>query len=175
MTFGRLDRLPAKHVVELPHQIMIRNNLHVLACVTVETKMYLLHMYERRSSQLYTPLLQLRKERLKKIQACSGFELLTSVTSVQRSTNWANKPTWKQVVELVCYKPMKVMNIWKSSMRTAGWRIIWKFTSALNFISVSVLGPPRWLVRIAMFWLSSLVWLRNCGEHAQNTWRESWR
>ena len=85
MTFGRLDRLPAKGVVELPYQIMISNNLHVLACVTDETKMYLL--YKRRSSQLYTPLLQQRKESLKKIQACTGFEALTSVISVQRSTN----------------------------------------------------------------------------------------
>ena len=108
MTFGRLDRLPAKHVVELLHQIMIRNNLHVLACVTVETKMYLLHMYERRSSQLYTPLLQLRKERLKKIQACSGFELLTSVTSVQRSTNWANKPTGSRSLNWFVINPWKL-------------------------------------------------------------------
>ena len=34
--------------------------------------------------QLYTQLLQLRKERLKKIQACTGFELLTSAIPVQR-------------------------------------------------------------------------------------------
>ena len=29
----------------------------------------------------------------KKIQACMGFEPMTSVISVQHSTNWANKPT----------------------------------------------------------------------------------
>ena len=39
------------------------------------------------SSQLYTQLLQLRKESLKKIQACTGFEPLISVIPVQRSTN----------------------------------------------------------------------------------------
>ena len=39
------------------------------------------------SSQLYTQLLQLRKESLKKIQACTGFEPLTSAIPVQRSTN----------------------------------------------------------------------------------------
>ena len=35
-------------------------------------------LYEGRLSQLYTQLLQLRKESLKKIQACMGFEPLTS-------------------------------------------------------------------------------------------------
>ena len=29
----------------------------------------------------------------KKFQACMGFEPMTSVIPVQRSTNWANKPT----------------------------------------------------------------------------------
>ena len=42
--------------------------------------------YEGRSSQLYTQLLQLRKERPKKIQACTGFEPLTSAIPVQRFT-----------------------------------------------------------------------------------------
>ena len=28
----------------------------------------------------------------KKIQACMGFELMTSAIPVQRSTNWASKP-----------------------------------------------------------------------------------
>ena len=35
-------------------------------------------LFEGRSSQLYTQLMQLRKESLKKIQACTGFETLTS-------------------------------------------------------------------------------------------------
>ena len=43
-------------------------------------------LYERRSSQLYTQLLQLRKESLKKIQACTGFEPLTSAIPVQRTS-----------------------------------------------------------------------------------------
>ena len=29
----------------------------------------------------------------KKIQACTGFETMTFVIPVQRSTHWANKPT----------------------------------------------------------------------------------
>ena len=43
-------------------------------------------LYERRSSQLYTQLLQLRIESLKKIQACTGFEPLTSAIPVQRTS-----------------------------------------------------------------------------------------
>ena len=39
------------------------------------------------SSQLYTQLLHLRKESLKKIEACAGFEPLISTIPVQRSTN----------------------------------------------------------------------------------------
>ena len=37
--------------------------------------------------QLYTHLLQLRKESLKNIQACTGFEPLTYARPVQGSTN----------------------------------------------------------------------------------------
>ena len=44
-------------------------------------------LYKSRSSQLEMQLLQLRKESLKKIQACTGFEPLTSAIPVQRSTN----------------------------------------------------------------------------------------
>ena len=44
-------------------------------------------LFEGRSSQLHTQLLQLRKESLKKIQACTGFEPLTSAIPVQRSTS----------------------------------------------------------------------------------------
>ena len=39
-------------------------------------------LFEGRSSQLYTQLMQLRKESLKKIQACTGFEPLTSAIPV---------------------------------------------------------------------------------------------
>ena len=33
------------------------------------------------------------KIRLQKTQACTGFEPMTSAVPVQRSTNWADKPT----------------------------------------------------------------------------------
>ena len=45
------------------------------------------------SSQLYSQLKQLRKLSLKKIQAWTGFEPMTSAIPVQSSTNWAIKPT----------------------------------------------------------------------------------
>ena len=45
------------------------------------------HWNEGWSSQLYTQLLQLGKESLKKIPICTGFEPLTSAILVQRSTN----------------------------------------------------------------------------------------
>ena len=44
-------------------------------------------LFEGRSSQLYTQLMQLRKESLKKILACTGFEPLTSAIPVLRSTS----------------------------------------------------------------------------------------
>ena len=55
--------------------------------LTVESVVEIEELVEGRSSQLYTPLVQLRKESLKRIQACTGFEPLTSAIPVQRSTN----------------------------------------------------------------------------------------
>ena len=50
-------------------------------------------LFEGRSSQLYTQLMQLRKESLKKtfqdFQASTGFKPLTPARPVQRSTNQA--------------------------------------------------------------------------------------
>ena len=70
-----------------------------------------------------------------KIQACTGFEPLTSAIPVQRSTNWANKPTGSRSLNWFVINPWKdddeVMNIWKSYMRTVGWRIIWKKISTV--------------------------------------------
>ena len=40
----------------------------------------------------------------KKIQACTGFEPMTSAIPVQRSTNWAN---WELVMMVVLNKPVK--------------------------------------------------------------------
>ena len=62
-----------------------------------------IHIFELRkkewtsewSSQLNTQLKQLWKESLKKIQAWTGFEPMTSVIPVQCSTNWAIKQLLK--------------------------------------------------------------------------------
>ena len=53
------------------------------------------------SSQLYTQLLQLRRES----QACTGFETLTSALPVQRSTNCANKPTGRRSLNWFVINP----------------------------------------------------------------------
>ena len=42
-----------------------------------------------------------KKMSLKKIQACTRFEPLTSAILVQRSTTLNQKANWEQVVELV--------------------------------------------------------------------------
>ena len=47
---------------------------------------------EKRSSQLLRNLSSCEKESLKKIQAWTGFEPMTSAMPVQCSTNWAIKP-----------------------------------------------------------------------------------
>ena len=44
-------------------------------------------LFEGRLSQLYMQLMQLQKESLKKIQACTGFKPLTSSIPLQPSTN----------------------------------------------------------------------------------------
>ena len=44
-------------------------------------------LFEGRLSQLYMQLMQLQKESLKKIQACTGFKPLTSAIPMQPSTD----------------------------------------------------------------------------------------
>ena len=68
-------------------------------------------------------ILQLRKDSLKKIQACMGFEPLTSALMLQPSTNWATKPTGSRSLNRFAINPWKdddeVMNVWQSYMGTA--------------------------------------------------------
>ena len=61
------------------------------------------HLNEGWSSQLYTQLLQLGKQSLKKIPACTGFEPLTSTIPVQRSTN-KTAPVSQRSRERIPYK-----------------------------------------------------------------------
>ena len=89
------------------------------------------------------------KGKPKKIQACTGFEPLTSVILVQCSTNWANNPTGCRS-ELVCYtcKPLDgwqwnnenikiIFSIHKHQLNTR-WAFVWKhdtFTHGNNMLS----------------------------------------
>ena len=98
-------------------------------------------LFEGRSSQFYTQLMQLRKQSLNKIQTCTGFEPLTSAIPVQRSTSQANKPTGSRKLNWFVINPWKdndeIINILqctvKSYMWAAEWRIIWRKVIAVVF------------------------------------------
>ena len=86
----------------------------------------------RRSSQLRTLLkLVVVSRTWKKFQARTGFEPMTSAIPVQRSTNWANKPTgsWS-------------MNWVQINIRVNEDLDIWKFTY-LHCSGKMKLGDPR--------------------------------
>ena len=96
-----------------------------------ESEYMKIHIFELRkkqwinewSSQLYGQLKQLRKESLKKIQAWTGFEPMTSAIPVQCSTNWAIKPTGHCVNALYTR--------WGEEMKVTIWKFIYLFfTSA---------------------------------------------
>ena len=87
-----------------------------------------------------SPLLQLRKESLKKFRLV-GFEPLTSAIPVSRSTNIGitsqlGAGRWKDKDE--------VMNIWKSYMRTAGWRIKWKRITGRQVYVIAKVSNYSW-------------------------------
>ena len=71
--------------------------------------------YLKEDHRSYTQLMQLRKESLKIIHACTGFEPLTSAIPMQRSTNEANKPTGSRSLNCFVINPSKdddeIMNI----------------------------------------------------------------
>ena len=70
------------------------------------------------------------KRKPEKIQAGGIRTLDLCDTGVALYQYWANKPTWSRSLNWFVINPWKdddeVMNIWKSYMRTAGWRIKWK-------------------------------------------------
>ena len=110
------------------------------------------HMCELRSEKIINiwrkiiavkkQLMQLLKENLKKIQACTGFKHLTSAIPVQRSTNEANKPTGSRSLNWFVINPWKdndeIVNIWISYMWTAEWRIIWRKIIAVIYTTYAV-------------------------------------
>ena len=67
------------------------------------------------------------KRKPEKIQAGGIRTLDLCDTGVALYQYWANKPTWSRSLNWFVINPWKdddeVMNIWKSYMRTAGWRI----------------------------------------------------
>ena len=67
--------------------------------------------------------LQQGKYGLKKIQACAGFELMTSVIPVQRSTNWTNKPTGSWLLSWFQINP------WSDELMTVNIRKSYKWTA----------------------------------------------
>ena len=98
--------------------------------------------------------LQLRKESLKNNQACTGLEPLTSAILVQRSTCWAYKPSGSRSLNWFVINSWKdgddVMKIWKSYIRSAGWRItynVWKKIIASynsHYHSKQIFLPFHW-------------------------------
>ena len=49
--------------------------------------------------------MQVRKERPEKIQACMGFELLTSAIAVQRSNKLSKQANWELVIIKIGHSP----------------------------------------------------------------------
>ena len=91
-------------------------------------------LHESRSSQLQTQLLQLQKERLKKIQACTGFEPLTSVIPVQRSYKLSYKQTRSRSLYVNCGVNQNHMKVDHRSYRCN----FYSFFFQLSFCNCSV-------------------------------------
>ena len=70
------------------------------------------------------------KRRPDKIQACTGFEPLTSAIPVQRSTNWAKKPTGSRLLNWF------VLNAWKDDDEVMNnyMKIIYENCGVKNYI-----------------------------------------
>ena len=102
-------------------------------------------LHESRSSQLQTQLLQLQKERLKKIQACTGFEPLTSVIPVQGSYKLSYKQTGSRSLYVNCrvnQNHMKVDHRIASQMQLLQFFFFW-----LSFCNCSVvISTPAYTI-----------------------------
>ena len=99
-----------------------------------------------------------------KIQACTGFKPLTSAIPVQRSTNWANKPTGSRLLNWFVINLWKdddeVMNIWKSYMRTVGRRITGKWKKISTVINTTFAVAERKLEKIQL--LQIFIFIQFC-------------
>ena len=83
-----------------------------------------------------------------KIQAGGIRTLDLCDTGVALYQYWANKPTWSRSLNWFVINPWKdkdeVMNIWKSYMRTAGWRIKWKSITGRQVYVIAKVRNYSW-------------------------------
>ena len=110
-------------------------------------------LYKSRSSQLEMKLLQLRKERLKKIQACMGFEPLTSAIPVQCSFQMSYQANWEQIVELVHYKPVKGWWWSYEYKKIIQWTAQW---IRINYYMIES-RPLQFLIQLLLFFSGFLL------------------
>ena len=80
---GSWSHSPFLHTLQTIHLIACTRVLHLGGLFY--SLMYYMNEDHRSYNNNYTQLLQLRKESLKKIQACTGFEPLTSAIPMQHS------------------------------------------------------------------------------------------
>ena len=101
------------------------------------------------------------KREPEKIQACMGFEPLTSVILVQRPIDWGNKPPGSRSLNWFVLNLRKdddeVKNIWTSYARTVGWRIISNKKVAVTDATFAVAErKPFSLLLLNTFWGHSI-------------------
>ena len=83
----------------------------------------------------------------KKIQACTGFEPLTSTIPVQRSTNWANKPTGSRSLNWF------VINPWKDDDESYEYlEVIYVNCRLKNYMKVDHRSYCYWSTATALTW-----------------------
>ena len=123
------------------------------------------HIFELRRKMtiavIYTTK-QLWKKSLKKIQAWTGFEPMTSAIALQCSTNWAVKPTgsWLHCEFVISYENVRKSRFfleYDSSNLTwqLNWSsecILWRWTPAI-FQATSKLN-----FRLRLLWWQKLTW-----------------
>ena len=102
------------------------------------------------SSQLYTQLKQLRNWSLKKIQAWTGFEPMTSAIPVQCSTNWAIEPTgsWSfcGIAEVMGSNPVQAWIPFRPA-KDKRWKSSNEFLHGITVTASNAL-PKLWLLLV---------------------------
>ena len=120
-----------------------------------ESEYMKIHIFELRkkqwisdwSSQLFSQLKQLRKESLKKIQAWTGFEPMTSAIPVKCSTNWAIKPTGSWSIKYVCMYVHSVNMHVIQNVRTYNYNV-----PSLHIITAYIFAPMSGIQCFKIVW-----------------------